>query len=569
MSAAQQGCHSDRVRGECRRRPCVPARWATGVLAGALLLVPGLLAAQAPAPAGGDASADFVLTGAATGLPAPLPRVLEDVRASDLEAHIRFLASPHLEGRGLGTPQLEAAADYVAAVLAVAGVPPAVAVPGSRPTYFQAVPMRRIVRPGGQVTIESLNETGRRVRTFSARLDCLLPEISPQLISGQVVFAGYGIREPALGHDDYGGLDVRGKIVAVMGGVPPGAEWQKPDLLARYATGTGRDRYDRKVEIARGLGARALIALEGAAFAAALSEEPAVPPPFFLPDEDLEAQDLPLVLASGAVSRSLLGVDAAAAGKPRLLAGVTATIRVTGDEEAVHSRNVIAVVHGSDPALRGEAVVIGAHMDHLGRRSGVVHPGADDNASGTAALLEIAGALAASPRKPKRTVVFAFWTGEEEGHLGSEHYVQHPVWPLDHTTLYANLDMIAHPWLRQEIEKLVADARLPGGDRFLAQVRVADFVEPGVAAWAPELRPVLVQAARGLGLSLHFDWTDGKHGGSDYRAFARKDLRFIRFFGNYFPGYHEPSDTPDGVDAAHVRKIAALALATVWLVADR
>jgi Zn-dependent M28 family amino/carboxypeptidase len=242
---------------------------------------------------------------------------------------------------------------------------------------------------------------------------------------------------------------------------------------------------------------------------------------------------------------------------------------VAGAEDVVISRNVIAVLAGSDAALRSEAVVVGAHMDHLGRVGGIVHPGADDNASGTAAVLQMASALAAVPQRPKRTIVFAFWTGEEEGHLGSDYYVHHPAWPLPHTTLYANLDMIAHPWLPEEIKKLVADVRLPGSEAFLARVKPADFIEPGVAAWAPELCPVLAQAARGLGLSLHFDRTDGKHGGSDYRAFARKDLRFIRFFGNYFPGYHEPTDTIEGVDPVQVRKIAALALATVWLVADR
>jgi Zn-dependent M28 family amino/carboxypeptidase len=245
------------------------------------------------------------------------------------------------------------------------------------------------------------------------------------------------------------------------------------------------------------------------------------------------------------------------------------TLTFSGDERLVLSRNVIGMVPGSDPALRDEAVIVGAHFDHLGRARGVVHPGADDNASGTAALIEIARAFAAAGRAPKRTVVFAFWTGEEEGHLGSAHYVRSPAWPLERTPVYLNLDMIAHPWTADELRTLVTDAKLAQGDRFLASVKPADFVELGVADSAPDLGPVLVRAARATGLALHLDWTDGKSGGSDYRAFARKGRPFVRFFGNYFDGYHEPTDTIEKLDPGQVLKMARLALASAWLFADR
>ena len=255
--------------------------------------------------------------------------------------------------------------------------------------------------------------------------------------------------------------------------------------------------------------------------------------------------------------------------RPRELSGTSVTIRTTGTERLVMGRNVVAVVPGSDPALRDEAVVVGAHMDHLGRNESGVFPGADDNASGTAALLEIASAFAASPRKPRRTLVFVFWTGEEEGHLGSEHYVRHPLWPLERTVAYLNLDMIGHPWKAEEIRQLVTDTALPKGAEFLAAVKTEDFIELGVPPTAPELDPVLKQVARAEGLALHLDRTDGRHGGSDYRAFARQGRPFVRFFGNYFPGYHEPSDTPDQVNPGQVLKMARVAFATAWLIADR
>jgi Zn-dependent M28 family amino/carboxypeptidase len=230
---------------------------------------------------------------------------------------------------------------------------------------------------------------------------------------------------------------------------------------------------------------------------------------------------------------------------------------------------VVGYLAGSDPKLAGEAVVLGAHLDHLGIVDGVIHPGADDNASGVAALLEIARAFAASREQPKRSLVFVFWTGEEEGKFGSAHWVRHPLWPLARTAAYLNLDMVGHPWTLEEIRKLVVDSRPEGGDRFLEGLKPTDFVEPGVADFSPDLGPVLARAARGTGLALHLDWTGGMHGGSDYRDFARARVPFLRFFGNFFAEYHEPGDTPAGTDPVQVQKMTRLVLATAWLLADR
>ena len=248
---------------------------------------------------------------------------------------------------------------------------------------------------------------------------------------------------------------------------------------------------------------------------------------------------------------------------------MTSTLTFSGDERLVVSRNVIGTIRGSDPARRDEAIVIGAHMDHLGRSGDTLYPGADDNASGVAALIEIAKAFAAGGRAPKRTVIFAFWTGEEEGHLGSDQYVRRPAWPLERTAVYLNLDMIAHPWTADEVKALVSGAKLDRGDEFLARVKPADFIELGVADTAPDLAPILIQAARATGLALHLDWTDGRSGGSDYRAFARNGRPFVRFFGNYFDGYHEPTDRVETLDAGQVLKMTRLSLAAAWTLADR
>ena len=245
----------------------------------------------------------------------------------------------------------------------------------------------------------------------------------------------------------------------------------------------------------------------------------------------------------------------------------SASLTIRGRVTPLRGFNVLGRLDGSDPVLRKEAILIGAHMDHLGMPSGVLHPGADDNASGVAALLELARCLAASPVRPRRTVLIAFWTGEEEGKFGSGHYTRQPRWPLVSTKAYLNLDMIGHPWTAPELRTLATEAKAPAD--FLDGLDPAQFAEPGLASGHRDLGPILRQAGLGTGMSLHLDWTDGRNGGSDYRAFARRGLPFVRFFGSYFPEYHTPGDTLDRLDPEQVKRMASLVLATAWLLADR
>jgi Zn-dependent M28 family amino/carboxypeptidase len=254
---------------------------------------------------------------------------------------------------------------------------------------------------------------------------------------------------------------------------------------------------------------------------------------------------------------------------PSALPNVTAALSVGGKERALVSRNVIATLPGSDPELRDEAVILGAHLDHLGRVGAQVYPGADDNASGVAALLEIARIFGTMQSRPRRTLVFAFWTGEEEGKFGSGYWVRHPLWPLASTVTYINIDMIGHPWLIEEIRELVSGVPSDAAEAFLDGIDPADLVEVGLPPGNKVLDGTLRTVALGTGLPLHLDRTDGRNGGSDYRDFARAGVPFLRFFGNFFPGYHEPADTPDRVDPAQVQRVARFCLATALLLADQ
>lgn len=549
------------------RKPVVPLGLVVAVV------VAGGAAGQEARPAAKVAD-DFVLAEPAPPLSEPLASALQGIRAEALAAHIAFLASPALEGRGLGGRGLDAAAEYAASALALAGIPPLDAAKdeGARDRYFQSVPLREISGFTGEVTVEKRRGEEVQRRSFSSGVDCVFSSWSPGSFATPLVFASYGIREERLGRDDYAGVDVRGKVVLVLRGVPEGEAWRDPALLARYDAPKAHDRWDTKRETAQAAGAAAVLAVEGEDLAKDLVREP-LPASFFLPF-DAPYEPPPLVRLSPGAARALLAaasLDAVSArvAKPRELPGVAVTLRASGSERVAWSRNVIGFLAGSDPKLRDEAVILGAHMDHLGKSGDVIRPGADDNASGVSALLEIARAFAALPGRPKRTVVFAFWTGEEEGKFGSGHYVRHPLWPLARTRAYVNLDMIGHPWLPEELRKLVAEKGLSGADEFLARVDPRAFTDPGLPLDAAHVEEALRWAGPAAGMTLYLDRTDGTHGGSDYRDFARARVPWIRFFGNFFPGYHEPGDNPANLDPAQVQRMARLVFATAWRLADR
>jgi hypothetical protein len=473
---------------------------------------------------------------------------LAGLETAPITQHLAFLTNPQQEGRGLGTRGLEATARYLEQQLKGAGWSPL----GT--SFRQAVPLREVRPEGGFIRLASRSGS----ITFRAGRNAVLPAIAPGTLSGQAVFVGFGIQEPLLNHDDFRGIDLRGKVVVFLDGCPPGQAWLTPSLVEKYTSPRPADRYDSRLALLEKLGAKAAIALEeGLDRRLAEGKEPALP--YFL-----AARGVP-VSGEPPLARVSLTEDL----RTLALAGGsgTATLSIRGRVRVLRSCNVLGRLVGAAPALRQEAILLGAHMDHLGMPGGVLHPGADDNASGVAALLELTRVLSLSPIRPRRTLLVAFWTGEEEGKFGSGHYTRQPRWPLARTKAYLNLDMIGHPWTASDLRALVADAK--GPKAFLEGLEPAQFAESGLSPAHPEFRPILAEAGHGTGMSLHLDWTDGKNGGSDYRDFARLDVPFVRFFGSYFPDYHKPGDTLDKLDPEQVKRMARLVLATAWLLADR
>lgn len=357
-----------------------------------------------------------------------------DVRPEALRAHMGFLASDLLEGRRTGTRGYDLAAAYVAARFEAAGV-----APGASGSYYQQVPFREGVVD--QARTEMVVSRGGEARRLVVRED-FLPVSSLSLERGEieapVVYVGFGVTAAERHYDDYAGLDVRGKIVLIAGGAPSSFPI---DERAHHSS----RRTKRENAVAHGAAGILGFSLpedeERFPWARKVHELTKGSNGWRHPDGSVEGAGPEIeaaALISPAETERLFGghpafeavVRDAEAGKPKNGdLGVTARLAIVTRHRDYQSPNVIGVLEGSDPALKGEAVVFSAHLDHEGVGEPIdgdaIWNGAFDNASGVATLLEIGRSLAASPR-PKRSVLFLACVAEEEGLLGSEYFAGHP-----------------------------------------------------------------------------------------------------------------------------------------------
>jgi hypothetical protein len=464
--------------------------------------------------------------------------------ASRLLGWVRDLSEPAMDGRAAGTPGADRAAAYVAREFQRLGLRPA----GDAGGFLQRFEVLTSVRlaPGALLEVTA---PGAPARVFSGE-EAFLPFAFSEDgdVFAEVVFAGHGITAPPVGYDDYAGLDVRGKAVLVMTGEPRETDPQGPFRPAQHFHYT---ELRHKVLNAREHGAAAVIVVERPG-----REDRLTPLRGTTPSWGIVA-----ISARRAVADALLGpagVDLAAlssridrAGAPvsRAAAGARARIRVVLARERGTATNVVGLLPGADSRLGAEAVVVGAHYDHLGRgspfslapeRGDAIHPGADDNASGTAALLGLAEALTRDPR-PRRSVVLIAFGAEELGLLGSGHYVRHPAVPIERTVAMVNLDSVG---------------RLRDGQLHVMGVDTGDG-----------LRTLVEQAAQGLPAKAALRG-DGV-GPSDHTAFLNRERPVVFFYTGPHADYHRPSDTWDKIDAEGLRTVTTVAYRVVRALADR
>jgi len=380
---------------------------------------------------------------------------IASIATNDLLRHIRVLASDEFEGRGPGTPGEERTLDYLLKQFKAFGLQPG----NPEGTYFQSVPLVGIT---GQPAA-ALSAGGKPLEIFLPR-DCviwsrrLVPTITVK--DTDVVFVGYGVVAPEYQWDDFKDVDVRGKTLLMLVNDPPIPDPNDPAKLDdKMFKGRGMTYYGRwtyKYEIASKKGAAAAIIVHETGPAG-------YPWAVVVGSNTRENMDLQTgggnterVAIEGWVTADTATKLCAAAGenyqalKQRALRrnfwpvplNAKASWSVTNKWRQISSRNVVGKLEGSDPKLKDELIIYTAHWDHLGRNPNLqgdqIYNGAVDNASGTAALLELAEAF--SKTRPKRSVLFLSVTAEEKGLLGARYYATHPLYPLERTVANINID---------------------------------------------------------------------------------------------------------------------------------
>ena len=449
---------------------------------------------------------------------------------------VEYLASDALEGRGVGTKGIDAAADYIANRFKRAGLRPAPGMSG----YFQTFAIMSGAKVGDGTSLAAGDASFKlheqfRPMSFSAS----------GTFDAPAVFAGYGIASDEHGYDDYAGLDVRGKVVLAFRFEPHTTEGSsrfapkdRPNDHSEHAT------LERKAKLAAEKGAAALLI---------------VTPPTHHKEQGLlplarrysgGQVSIPVVHVTGDVATTLLeqsGTPQFAelqkmiddGGKPasRDLTGTRVRGDVRVEKVMAPSKNVIAVLPGHGPR-KDEYVVVGAHYDHVGRggvggarlagTNGQIHNGADDNASGTTVLLQLAERFARAKQKLDRSIVFVAFTAEEWGLLGSHEFVSSPPVPLNKIAAMVNLDMVGR--VRDETIYVGGAGTAAAFD---AIVKAADDRSP--------------LKMKGMGR--------GGIGPSDHSSFAMKKIPVLFLFSGMHGDYHRPTDDPEKVNYAGIDQV--------------
>lgn len=494
------------------------------------------------------------LSSGSARVPAGVEDAIGAISADELRAHVSVLASDAFMGRGLGHPGNRQAEFYIGDALRRAHVPPA------GESYFQPVQVYQ-PRLGAEPRLTIEAGDAEPLADFTKGLDFYpLAKSSDSTVSGPLVYAGYGVSAPQWGHDDYARITVTGAVVLVQDGAPPG--------LQKRITPTDEQEFesatlDHKITDARAHGAVGLVVIRE--YLGDLRSE--------WPEHSSvrsASYRLYAPMRAAAFAVAALSSQAAAPVRRALDDRRSLTARLSPDIVAVPVMmdNVIGMVAGRDGERSG-MVVVGAHLDHDGiDEAGEIYNGADDNASGTAAVLAVGAAFAraaASGHRPLRTVVFALWNGEEKGSLGAEYYVTSPVPPL-RLVANVNLDMVG----RNEDIPDPDDSRYRG---FLKTSRsqTANVVHLLGYSYSPDLARAVEQANATVRLTLKEDYDRGAQHlvqRSDNWPFLEHGVPAIFLTTGLHPDYHTPADDTDRIDFGKLERIAELAGRATWLIAD-
>jgi Zn-dependent M28 family amino/carboxypeptidase len=488
----------------------------------------------------------------------------EQIKEKNLKADVNFLSSEDLAGRKTTSHEARIAASYIASEFLRLGLKPL----GDDNSYFQKYDLTLASQDDANTsfTVRSAAQEKSYQLGHDFDLTWITQTTNPTTATGPLVFLGYGVKAPEYNYDDLAGVDLHGKIVVILMHEPQESD-PASKFKGRWHTYHAYDQY--KYEDIRQAGAVGILEV----IEKHQHRPPSVssaPRQDWFPDAIYSLPgywDLPVFEITEDVANELLqssgktvdglrkAIDSHLTPQSFQLSGISATLKKSyTNRKVVEARNVVGVLEGSDPKLKDQYVIVSAHYDHLGVVQGRTQFGADDNASGVAALLEIARAFAENPVKPKRSILFISFDSEEAGLLGSFYYGRHPLLPLDKAAAVLNMDMVG----RNE-----NTATWNVTPEFTAQ-----SVNLVGTLYSPTLRSIAQQQNKKLSLNLDFK-TDSEDkeewfARSDQYVFATHGIPSILFNTGEHPDYHTENDTWDRLNYPKLEKISRL----VFLVAD-
>lgn len=471
------------------------------------------------------------------------------IKQDNLKSYMTFFASDEMKGRETGTDANDAAALFIKSNLMRLGVKPG---PGMS-DYYQQIPLQ-VTSINNNLTIKTNDGT---FKTDSVLL--FSPPVNPEF-SGEVVFAGYSYKDEKSGYNDLMDIDIKDKIVFFMTGAPgpkdpsenssvfSNKEQQKfPALFQKgpkaifvvYSPSSPyRDVYSSGLSDM--IGTR-VVSFEGAKANSA---------PLHIGFITRHTADMLLKTAGKNLKELQEKIDASMTPSSFLIEGVTATIETTVNNAHFKGRNVIAMVEGSDPVLKNECVVYTAHFDHTGvDKKGNVFNGADDDASGSMVLLEVANAFTNLKKKPLRSALFVWVNGEEKGLLGSRYYTDNPAVPLNNTLLDINLDMVGRSKLPSDTGKLFG---------YDLTVTLPGELQVFTAHESSDVTRMLSESAAQAGIKITDKGKDLEFGGSDHESFWNKGVPAIFLHSGIHADLHETGDDIDRIDFDKMEKTAKL-----------
>ena len=509
----------------------------------------------------------------------------ESIRQEDLRADLFFVAGDAMRGRLTDTEENRATADYIRSRFERMGLKPA----APNGSYFQAYNLMTATLPAdADANVLEIGGGDSGSRRLHAGQEFYPHRFSASgVAAAPVVFAGFGMSAPQFGYDDYRG-DVKGKIVLALDHEPGERDPNSPfDGVVTSEPSTPW----RKALAAQDAGAAAVL------FVADVHNHPGATnfeataraywpekPPRILNYTLASWADrirIPVAQISPALASSLVAAtgksleemakaaESARGSQPTPLGPTRVTIRAGVDRHVVPDRNVVALLEGSDARLKNEWVIVSAHFDHNGADATQVFNGADDNGSGTVALLEIAEAYALAAKdgqRPKRSVLFAAWNSEERGLLGAWAYTELPLAPLTSIAAVLNMDMIG----RNEEIPVGGGARFAGLDVQTAESN-SNALNLMAFSKAPDITAVVEKANSGIGLELKKRYDNNSSNllrRSDQWPFLQRGVPAMGFITGLHPDYHTQYDRPEKINYVKMEKIARLVHQVSWDIAN-